>query len=56
VLAPWPIAAAVIIEFANSESAIKVFMLALLLTLSSPVLTHATGLTFYQHRRTDSDR
>jgi multicomponent Na+:H+ antiporter subunit G len=43
VFAPWLLLAAVAIHFSSSESVIKMILLAVLLTLSGPVLTHATA-------------
>jgi multicomponent Na+:H+ antiporter subunit G len=43
VLAPWLIAAALALQFSFSQTVIKAGMLAFIMTLTAPVLTHATA-------------
>jgi multisubunit Na+/H+ antiporter MnhG subunit len=43
VLAPWLIAAALALQFSFGQIVIKAGMLAFIMTLTAPVLTHATA-------------
>jgi multisubunit Na+/H+ antiporter MnhG subunit len=54
VLAPVLIAAAVAIRYLSAETVIKAVLLAIAFFLSSPVLTHATGVAGLRHHRDNS--
>ena len=50
-LAPWLLAAAVALRFSLTEAVIKGILLAAVIFLASPVLTHATARNIHDSRR-----